>query len=117
MAAGVFPVDQVNRLVRLAGGGLHLGAVFQQGVDLEVGRVGGGAGGVGGGLKLAQGAGDEGGGDAALGEVVAEQPGLDVAVVLSLAPITEVAVAQALGMGWVGEEFHDPVLGRAFGAY
>ena len=112
----MLPVDQVHRLVRLAGGDLHRHAVAQELVGAQVGLVERDAGRVGGGLQLLQGGGDVGGGVAAGRQVVAQQRRLDGAVVLPLVPLAEVAVAEAVGPRRVGEQGDDAVLRLALGA-
>ncbi len=57
-----------------------------------------------------------GGGVAAGREVVAQECGVDVAIVGSCAPVAEVAVAEVVGVRGVGEEGDHAVLGDAFGA-
>ena len=112
----VLPVHQMHRLVRLPGGDLHRHAVAQQLVGAQVGLVERDARGVGGGLQLLQGGGDVRGGVAAGCQVVAEDRRLDGAVVLPLAPLAEVAVAEAIGPRLVREQGDDAVLRLALGA-
>ena len=116
VALRVLPVNQVHRVVRLACRDLHLYAVAQQLVRAQVGLVQRDAGGVGGCLELLQRGGNVRGGVAAGREVVAQECGVDVAIVGSCAPVAEVAVAEVVGVRGVGEEGDHAVLGDAFGA-
>ena len=112
----VLPVHQVHRLVRLAGGDLHRHAVAQELVGAQVRLVERDAGGIRRRLQLLQRGGDVGGGIAAGREVLAQQRRLDRAVVLALAPVAEIAVAEAVGPRRVGEQRDDAVLRAALGA-
>ena len=112
----MFPIDQVHRLVRLARGNLHRHAVAQELVGAQVGLVERDAGRIGGGLQLLQRGGDMGGRIAACRQVVAENGGLDGAVVLPLIPLAKVAVTEAIGPRLVAEQVDDAVLRLAFGA-
>ena len=97
----VLPVDQMHRLVRLAGGDLHRHAVAQQLIGAQVGLIERDAGRVGGGLQLLQGGGNvrrrssrgPSGWRASSSVSMA-------AVVRSLVPLAEVAVAEAVGTRW-----------------
>ena len=110
------PVDQVHGLVRPAHGHLHRYAVAQQVVGAQVGLVQGDAGGVGRGLELLQGRADLRRRMAPFAQVLAQQVALDGPVVCARAPVAEIAVAERVGPGLVGEQADDPVLGRAFRA-
>ena len=112
----VLPVNEVHRLVGLTRSDLYRHAVAQELVGAEVRLVERGAGRIGGGLELLEGSGNVGVGIAAGLEVVAQKRRLDCTVVLPLAPVAEVAVAEAVGLCRIGEQGDDAVLRRALGA-
>ena len=112
----VLPIHQMHLFVRLSGGNLHRHAVAQQLVGAQVGLIERDAGGVSSGHQLLQGGGNVRLRIAARLQVVAEQVRFDATVVLPFVPLTEVAVAQAIGPGLVREQGDDAVLRLAFGA-
>ena len=75
------------------------------------------AGGVCGGQQLLQSGGNVRVGVAALFQISPQQIDFDAAVVLSLVPLAEIVVAEAIGAQLVGEQGDDAVLRFAFGAW
>ena len=104
------PVDQVDGFGRLARLGLHRHAVAQQVVDGLIVAVEAAAVVVGLGAQLVDGRADLRRGIAAFGQVIREQPFLDVAVAVAVGPVAEVAVAQ-----FIAEQGDDAVLRGPFG--
>lgn len=114
--AGLLPVDQVNVFMRSSWLDLHADRIAEQLVRPQVRLIERDAGDVGGRLELLQCGGDVRIGVAAILQVRAQQLAFDRAVVLAFAPVAEIVVAQIVGSRLVGEQRHDAVLRRAFGA-
>src|SRR5262245_5959315 len=107
----------MHRFVRLARSDLHGHAVSQELIGAQIGLVKRDAGGVRGSLEPLQSGGDVCGGEAAGREVVAQQCGLDWTVVIALAPLAEIAIAELVSPRRVGEQRDDAVLSAALGAW
>jgi hypothetical protein len=112
----VLPVDQVDRLVRLPCRDLDRHAVAQELVGAQVRLIERDARRIGGGFQLLKGRGDVGAGVPAGREVLAQDRRLDATVVLALAPVAEVAVAEPVGSRRVREERDDAALRPALRA-
>lgn len=106
----------MDGLIGLTGGGLDLNAIAEQLIGPHVDRIEVDAGAVGGRFQLLKGCGDLGIGVATRTQVLAQQRGLDVAVIRSLVPVAEVAVAEVVRTCLVREQVDDAVLRAAFGA-
>lgn len=110
IAFGLRPVDQLHRVVGLACGDLHRHAITQQLVGAQVGLIGRDAGDVHRDFQLLQGGVDMGGRITACAQIGAQQVAFDGAVVVALAPVAQVFVAQAAGVLRGGEQIRHAVL-------
>ena len=111
-----FPVDQMHRLMRRPRSHLHRHAVAQALVGAQVGLVEQEARRVGRHHQLLHGLRDMSVGVAALLQVGVQVLGLNAAVALALAPVTQVGVAQATCRSGRGDARDHAVLRHAFGA-
>jgi len=116
VAFRMFPVDQLDVFMGLAGRQQHLDRVAQQVIHPHVGLIEGIAAHLGGCLQLQQRGGDVLVGVAATAQVGAQELRLDAAVFLALAPVTEEAIPKAPFFDRCGEQLDHPVLGFTFRA-
>ena len=116
VGGGVFPVDQVHRLVRGGDRGLHIDAVAQQRVGAQVGLIERGAGHLDHLHQARQGGVDLVIGIAAGREVRAQQVRLDATVVRAARPVAKVPVAETALVLRRGDVGREAVLRDAFAA-